>query len=432
MQKEYVLAVIGSGSTYTPELIDGIIARKDSLHFREIRLMDIDAHKRVIVGGLCQRMIAAAGLPCTVTLTDDLDTALNGADFVVAQIRVGRLPARILDETIPAQYGLIGQETTGIGGFFKALRTIPVMLSIARRMEKLCPNAFLVNFTNPSGIITQAISDNSRIRVIGLCNVPINMVDDLSKNLGLSDVHVEYVGLNHLSWVTRIESGGKDYLPQAIAQGINATPMKNIHATGFSAGCLRAAGAIPSCYLEYFYNRHQNVAEEKSSEQCRGDVCTDLEEELLTIYQNSALHSKPKQLDERGGAKYSLAAISLIDAIANDTGAIHIVGVKNGDTLPFMRPGDVVEVACTVGAGGVTPVPLPALHNEHIIEMMQAVKAYERHTVRAALAGDEDEALRALMIHPLIGDFQTASACFQAMKAAHAQYLPQFFEGGGQ
>lgn len=428
MQKKYVLAMIGAGSTYTPELMDGIIARRDSLCFKEIRLMDIDERKLDIVGNLCRRMAEAAGLDCEVSLTKDLDEALTGADFVVTQIRVGKLPARILDEKIPLQYGLIGQETTGIGGFFKALRTIPVMLHIAARMEQLCPDAFLINFTNPSGIITQAIHDNSSIRVIGLCNVPVNMLDSIKENLGLTHVNMEYVGLNHLSWITGIESDGKDYLSEAIEKGVNVNPMKNIKASGFSKECLRAVGAIPSGYLEYFYNRNQKLEEETTAEKCRGEVCMELEEELLELYQDKELCVKPSQLDGRGGAKYSLAAISLIDAIANDKQEIHIVGVRNGDTLSFMRPDDVIEVACTVGAGGATPVPVREFHNEHIIEMMQAVKGYERHTVRAAVTGDEDEALRALMIHPLIGDFSAARKCFEALKQAHAQYLPQFFE----
>ncbi len=425
--KSLTLAIIGSGSTYTPELLDGIIQRRDSLSFGEIRLMDIDQRKRTIVGGLCARMAEAADLGCRITLTDDLDEALAGADFVISQIRVGKLPARVLDETIPLEFGLIGQETTGIGGFFKALRTIPAMLEVARRMEALCPNAFLINFTNPSGIITQALLDHSSIRTIGLCNVPINMVSDLAQNLGLPQVQVQYVGLNHLSWVTKILCGGRDYLPQAIADGVNAAPMKNIHATGFSKECLRAVGAIPSSYLEYFYNRELKLSEEKAAEKCRGQVCMELEEELLALYADGGLHVKPKQLEDRGGAKYSLAAISLIDAIANDKKEVHIVDVRNGSTLPFMRPGDVVEVPCLIDAGGAHPLAVEDFHNDHIQELMQTVKAYERHTVRAAVTGDEDEALRALMIHPLISDFHAAQGCFRKLKEAHRQYLPQFY-----
>lgn len=430
MKREYILTVIGSGSTYTPELIDGVIARRDSLHFKEIRLMDVDEQKRKIVGELCERMIRAAGLNCRVMLTENLDQALEGADFVVTQIRVGRLPARVLDETIPLKYDLIGQETTGIGGFFKALRTIPVMLHIALRMEVLCPNAFLINFTNPSGIITQAVRDHSSIRMIGLCNMAVNMAASLAENLGLEQekMQLQYVGLNHLSWITGIYCEGKEYLAEAIEKGINAEPMKNIQASGFSAECLRVAGGIPSSYLEYFYNREEKLAQQKEAEKCRGEICMALEEELLEIYSNSNLHRKPAQLEQRGGAKYSLAAMNLIDSIVNDKGEIHVVGVKNGDTLPFLHPEDVIEVACRIDSEGATPLPVEHFNNTHIEEMMQMVKAYERHTVRAAVEGSDDEALRALVIHPLIGDYRTARECYEEMKKAHAEYLPQFFD----
>lgn len=424
-----ILTVIGSGSTYTPELIDGIIKHKDSLKFDEIRLMDIDDRKLSIVGQLCQRMVKAAGLACEVILTKDMDMALKDSRFVVAQIRVGKLPARVLDESIPLKYNLIGQETTGIGGFFKALRTIPVMLDIAKRMEKLCPDAFLINFTNPSGIITQAISDHSSIRVVGLCNVPVNMVDSICENLQIDkvDTRIEYVGLNHLSWITGIRKNGREYIEEAIENGINATPMKNIHATGFSRECLKAAGGIPCTYMEYYYNREKKLEEQKAAAKTRGEQCMEIEEELLQIYEDSALHVKPKQLDLRGGAKYSTAAINLIDDIANDRAQIHIVGVRNGSILPFLRKDDIIEVACIAGKDGVTPIPIYRFQNEHIMEYMCTVKAYERHTVKAALTGDDYESLRALMIHPLVGDFRAAENCYHEMKEAHKEYLPLFF-----
>ncbi len=428
MKNSKILAIIGAGSTYTPELIDGIIQRKDSLDFKEIRLMDIDSRKLTIVGNLCKRMIEAEGLNCNVIMTENLDEAIDSADFVVTQIRVGRLPARVLDEKIPLKYGLIGQETTGIGGFFKALRTVPVMIDIAKRMEKLCPNAFLINFSNPSGIVTQAIHDYTSIPIIGLCNVPINMVDSVSEYMGLENVTVEYVGLNHLSWLTKIMSNGKDYLDEAIEKGINATPMKNIQAEGFSSACMSVAGGIPSTYLEYFYHRDQKLKEEMESEKVRGEACMDIEEELLKIYEDSALHVKPAQLDQRGGAKYSLAAINLIDSIVNDKQDVHIVGVENGKTLPFMHENDIIEVACTIGKNGATPIEIKDFNNEHIIELMQTVKSYERHTVKAAMTGDEKEALRALLIHPLIGDFKAAKGCFEELKEAHKDYLPLFFK----
>jgi len=428
MKKDLIVTVIGSGSTYTPELIDGFIAKKDSLQIRQLRLMDIDDRKRTIVGNLCKRMVERAGLDCQVELMDDLDAALTGADFVVTQIRVGKLPARILDETIPLKYDLIAQETTGIGGFFKALRTIPVMLNIAHRMEKLCPNAFLINFTNPSGIITQAIHDYSNVKCIGLCNVPINMRDSLLENLGLDHGEIEYVGLNHLSWVTKILSDGKDYLPEAIEKGINALPMKNIDAFGFDSDCLRMAQGIPCTYLEYFYHRKKKLQGMQEAEKCRGQICLETEEDLLKEYENSDLCTKPAQLELRGGAKYSLAAVGLIDAIANNKKEVHVVGVRNGKTLSFMEEHDIVEVACVIDAEGAHPLPLSDFRNAHIEAMMQTVKAYERHTVRCAVSGDEDEAIRALVVNPLVADELAARACFAEMKQAHKAFLPQFFK----
>ena len=212
------IAIIGSGSTYTPELIEGIINKRDSLPVTELYLMDIDKRKLDIVGGLCERMIKHAGLNCKVVLTMDYDEALKDADFVMAQIRVGKLPARVLDEKIPLKYNLIGQETCGIGGFFKALRTIPAMLDIVERMERLCPNAWLINFSNPSGIIAQALLTKTNIKMMGLCNVPINAIDSVKRRLDLPNADVEYIGLNHLAYITAIRDNGYDYLEEAIKE----------------------------------------------------------------------------------------------------------------------------------------------------------------------------------------------------------------------
>jgi 6-phospho-beta-glucosidase len=277
------IGVVGSGSTYSPELMEGIIKRKKSLPVKEIVLMDIDDRKLKIVGELCQRMIKAADMDCNVILTKDLDTALDGADFVLAQIRVGKLPARVLDEKIPLKYDLIGQETTGIGGFFKALRTIPELIKIANRMTELCPNAWLINFSNPSGIIAQALLNYTDVKMMGLCNVPINMKLSVEKKLGITDAEIEYVGLNHLSWITGIKKDGKDYLKDALVQGINSDAMKNIPSSGFDTELIQTVGAIPNSYLEYYYFKNKKLKMLKEAEKCRGEVCMDIEEQLLSI-----------------------------------------------------------------------------------------------------------------------------------------------------
>lgn len=423
--KEINVAVIGSGSTYTPELIDGFLKRQSSIKLKKISFMDIDERKRTIVGGLCVRMLKQAGVACEVVMTDDLGQALEGADFVVSQIRVGKLPARYLDETIPLKYHLIGQETTGIGGFFKALRTIPVMEHIVDRMHAICPDAWLINFTNPSGIIAEYLQNYTKIKSIGLCNVPINMLDDIRETEG-DDAQITYVGLNHLSWVISVIRDGKELLPEMLSRGFTTTVMANIKDDGFSLDCLRAVQAIPSSYLQYYYCRNKKLQDQLAEEKSRAQVCMEIEEQLLEIYANPALVEKPALLDQRGGHKYSLAAVSLIDSIANDKQEIHIVNIRNNGALDFMEDDDVVEIAAVIGKDGAAPVRLPSVKNGHVISMMRIVKQYEKDTVRAAITGDDDAAMNALIVHPLTGDWENTKKCYFEMKCAHREYLSKF------
>jgi len=424
--KTYTLAVIGSGSTYTPELVDGLIKARATLPLKRIAFMDIDDRKREIVGGLCLRQLRAAGMDCEAILTGDLDEALRGADFVVTQIRVGKLPARHLDETIPLKYGLIGQETTGIGGFFKALRTIPVMAHICARMEALCPNAWLINFTNPSGIVTEFVLNHTKVKCIGLCNVPINMLDDTLEEAG-PDCDITYLGLNHLSWITSVKRDGVDILPEMLEKGFSAKVMENIQDDGFTLECLRAVGGIPSSYLQYYYSRDAKLKHLLAEEKSRAQVCMEIEEQLLEMYQDEAITEKPALLDKRGGHKYSLAAVSLIDSIANDKRDVQVVNILNRGALPFMEDNDAVELAAVIGSDGAEAVPVEHSWNDHMSGLMRAVKTYERYTVRAAVTGSEADAMRALLAHPLVGDWEKALACFNEMKEAHRAHLPQFF-----
>ena len=426
MTNNLKIAIVGAGSTYTPELIEGIIQRSQSLPVTELALMDIDDRKLSIVGELVKRMLQKAGHPAKVILTKDLTLALTKADFVLCQIRVGKLQARVLDEKIPLKYGLIGQETTGIGGFFKALRTIPVIMDIAQRMEKLCPDAWLINFSNPSGIVAEAVQNYTKIKSIGLCNVPINMYADVKEALGEKSLRIEYVGLNHLSYITGIWKEDENLFEKALEQGISSQGMKNIPLSGFSPELIQTLRAIPSSYLEYFYFRADKLKHLLEENQSRGEVCMDIEEKLLEMYQDMHLNIKPKELEKRGGARYSEAAMSLVDALYNDKQEVHVVNVRNGGALSFMRDTDVVEIPAIIGKDGVKPIPVPDFSNEHVMEMMQTVKAYERHTVLAALKGDDTEAVKALLINPLIGDYHRALACYNEMKEAHRLYLPQF------
>lgn len=420
------IAIVGAGSTYTPELIEGIINYKEALPVTELALMDIDATKLSIVGEFSQKMIKKAGLNFACYLTQDLEEALKDADFVLAQIRVGKLACRILDEKIPLKHGLIGQETTGIGGFFKALRTIPVILQIAKRMEELCPDAWLINFSNPSGILAEMLQNHTKIKTLGLCNVPINMFADIEESLERDDLDIEYVGLNHLSFISGIKSKEEDLLQEALGRGVQGQGMKNIPLQGFPSELIQTVGAIPSSYLEYFYFKEDKLAHLKEEEKSRGEVCVEIEKRLLEEYQQASLADKPKELENRGGSRYSEAAIALVDAIYNDKQEVHVVNVLNQGALTFMRDTDTVEVKAVIGRDGAKPIPLPDFNNQHIIEIMQTVKAYERHTINAALYGDDDEAMKALLIHPLVGDYNKAKACYEEMKEAHKEYLPTF------
>ncbi len=423
------ICIIGAGSTYTPELIEGIINKRETLPLTHLTLMDIDERKLNIVGGLCKRMIEAAGLPCKTELVlDDYEYALKDADFVLAQIRVGKLPARVKDELIPIKHGLIGQETCGIGGMFKGLRTIPVMLKIVKLMEQHCPNAWLINFSNPSGMIAEALLNHTNVKMMGLCNVPINTIDGIKKAMNLPNAFVEYMGLNHFAYVTKIEQDGKDYLQEALNAGLNSESMKNIPASGFTKEQVAAIGAIPTCYLEYYYFKDSKLEKLKKSEKSRGQTCMEIEEELLKIYENSELHVKPEQLSKRGGARYSEVAINLVNSIWNDTGDIQVVNVLNKGAMDFLDDNDAVEVCARIGKNGATPLKVTGQVNDHMKEYIRQVKAYEKHAVKAALYGDKNEAMRALVINPLCGDLKTASECFDEMLEAHKEFLPQFFK----
>jgi len=430
--KPLIIAVIGAGSTYTPEMVEGFLRRRDSLTVAELRLMDIDKPKLEVVGGLAQRMLASQGHPARVLLTLDLDEALSGADFVLTQLRVGRLDARILDEKIPLRHGLIGQETTGIGGFFKALRTIPVLLNIARRMEMLCPRAFLINFTNPAGLVTEALLKHSSIRSLGLCNAPYHMLRESRRRVpeGAGPVEITYLGLNHLSWITSVKAYGRDWLAEQLSDRSDVYRPANVPNFGFEPDLLRCLGAEPSSYLTYYYYRDKTLKKLQAETVSRGEVCQKLEAELLDLYRQPELKEKPAQLEQRGGAYYSEVAVSLIDAIANDKKEHHVVNVRNAGALSFMDDDDVVEVDCLVDKNGCRPIPIPGFHDDHIIGLMRQVKVYERHAVDAAVRSDRCAAMKALLAHPLVGDWNRGLVCFEELLEAHRVWLPGFFPEG--
>ena len=423
------IAVIGAGSTYTPELIEGLIKLRDELPLKAISLMDIDRRKLEIVGGLAKRMLDTHGVQCDFILTEDLDEAVRGSDFVVGQIRVGGLEARVKDEKIPLKYGLIGQETTGIGGFLKAMRTIPAVMEIAHSIEKNCPDAWFINFSNPSGIIAEAVLNHTGVKMIGLCNSPTNMKLDVLKKLPAhaGTPEFEFVGLNHLVWITRITCDGKDMLKEMLA-GKSPVPFaQNIIQVEMDETLLAGIGAIPSSYLSYYYCRDAQMKKLLEAPECRAETCLRIQRELLEEYDDPNLSEKPSKLDQRGGHSYSKAAISLISAIHNDKNEIHVVDVKNNRALEFMEDSDVVEIGCNVNRNGATPVPVRQFQKEHIIGLMRVVKSYEKLAVKAGLEGSYGDALNALIIHPLIGDYAKAKGALDELLQAHRDYLPQFF-----
>jgi 6-phospho-beta-glucosidase len=355
-------------------------------------------------------------------LTGDLDEAISGADYIFAQIRVGGMAVRIRDEKIPLKHGLLGQETTGAGGFMKALRTIPVMLDIARRIERLAPNAWLVNFSNPSGLIAEALLNHTKVRMIGLCNCFINMKAGITKSLGTTDFDYDYVGLNHLGWITSVTVNGEEALDR-LGKTAGAK-MKNIPDLDYDDDLIAAVPAIPSGYLSYYYLREEQVQKCLKAEKTRGEICVELEESLIRQYRNPDLAVKPKELAQRGGALYSTAAVSVVDAIENDKNEYHVVNVKNSGAISFMEDDDVVEIKCLVNRGGAAPVAVSKPQNPCIKGLMQSVKAYEKLTVSAAIKGSRADALAAIMVHPLIGDYRKAKAVLDDMLAANAEYLP--------
>ena len=424
------IAVIGAGSTYTPELIDGFIKRKNELPVTSFYFMDIDKRKLKIVGNFAQRMLDANDIKCKFVMTEDLKTAVKDADFVLAQVRVGKLDARIKDEKVPLKYDLIGQETTGIGGFMNALRTIPVMMELAEYIENYSLDAWLINFSNPSGIIAEALLNNTKVKTIGLCNVPIVMKKEAIQRIprNAKNVRIDYVGLNHLSWITAIYCDGREILQDQLLDKYDFINMKNIPKMDMDKELIESIRSIPSSYLQYYYYRERQLQHIKKEKKCRGEVCLEIEEELLKLYQQPELVEKPAMLDKRGGHLYSEAAVSLVSAIYNDKNEEHVVNVKNNGALDFMANDDVVEIGCNVNKNGATPLSLKDFNNDHVKEIMRVVKAYEKHTIQAGIYGDYNEALNALLIHPLVGDFRKAKDALDELLEAHKEFLPQFFQ----
>lgn len=421
------ITVIGGGSTYTPELMYGFIQNEPNLQVDEIALYDIDEERLNIVGEMAQRMVRYAEMDTKVTLSTNRPQAVEGAKFVLSSMRVGKMQARIIDEKIPLKYNVIGQETTGPGGTFKAFRTIPVTLEIARDMEKYAPDAWFINFTNPSGIMTEAILKHTNLNVVGLCNNPINMIAGMAEvfHVEPKDVFLEWIGLNHVNWIRRVYIKGKD-MTQTLMDNLENFA-ENEEMPRLEPELIRTLGVIPTYYLQYYYYHPDRLAEAKSVEKTRGEVVLEIEKELLKKYANPKVLIKPEELAQRGGARYSEAAINLILSLMLDRRDVQIVVTRNGSSISDLPPDASVEVPCVVGAHGVTPLVMGQLPDS-IRALCQQAKAWESATVKAAVSGSRKDAILAMLQNPLVPDYPTAVLLVNEMMEAHKEYLPQFFK----
>lgn len=403
------IAVVGGGSTYTPELVSGLTR----LAVDEFVLQDIDPARREVVGGMARRMLARQDFAGRLDVTGELDAAVTDADYVLIQIRVGGQESRLRDETVPLACGCIGQETTGAGGFAKAMRTVPVVVEIAERVRALAaPDAWIVDFTNPVGIVTRALLDEGH-RAVGLCNVAIGFQRRFADWLGVEPdrVIVDQVGLNHLTWVRRVLLDGEDVLPGLLAEHGDELA-DDIE---LPRQLLDELGAVPSYYLRYFY-AHDAVLQEQLEGEPRAAVVQEIERSLLDLYRNPAVDERPDLLMQRGGAYYSEAALGLISSLALGDGAVHEVDVRNGETLAGLASDDVVEVPARVGRDGTQPLPQPPLAPE-LLGLVQHVAAYERLAVRAALSREPVDARKALLAHPLIGQVELVDGLLDRLVA---------------
>lgn len=416
------LAVVGGGSTYTPELIDGFARLRDTLPVEELVLVDPAADRLELVGGLARRIFAKQDHPGRITTTSDIDAGVAGADAVLLQLRVGGQAARDQDETWPLECGCVGQETTGAGGLAKALRTVPVVLDIAERVRRTNPDAWIIDFTNPVGIVTRALLQAGH-KAVGLCNVAIGFQRKFAALLDVNpgQVHLDHVGLNHLSWELGVRLGGpegEDVLPRLIAEHGDAIA-DDLH---MPRAIVDRLGVVPSYYLRYFY-AHDEVVRELGTKPSRAAEVAAMEKELLAMYGDPALDEKPALLAKRGGAFYSEAAVDLAASLLGGGGSTHqVVNTYNNGTLPFLPDDAVIEVQAKVGRTGATPLAVPELDPLYA-GLIANVTAYEDLALDAALHGGRDRVFKALLAHPLIGQFEYAEALTDKLVAHNREHL---------
>jgi 6-phospho-beta-glucosidase len=413
------LCVIGAGSTYTPELVEGLLANHDTIPLARLTLMDVDRERLAVLGGLVERMVTAAGKPFVVECVTDLESAVAGADFVSTQIRVGGQQARHDDTALALRHGVIGQETTGIAGFAKALRTIPVLLEVCAAMRTNAPDATLINFTNPAGIVTEAMLKHGGVRTIGLCNIPVGIQIAMARRYEVpaAQVVLDHVGLNHFSWLRRVVVAGRDVTSEVLAETLEKVPA-NVPAMEYNREFLAALGMIPSGYLRYFYLQHEMQDHLRSKEKTRAQEVMEIDAALLEKYRDPALREKPAELEKRGGAYYSTAAVSLMRSMVCGGGDRHIVNVRNGSSLPDLPEDSAVEVPAVVDSDGAHPLAMGRLETP-IRGWIQLLKSYEVLAVEAAVEKSYRKALLALSCNPLVPSVNKASVLLDALDERH-------------
>ena len=431
------ITVIGGGSTYTPELVNGFLARSDRLPLKELWLMDIDKERLDIVGGFAQRMAKAKGEPFKVVLSLDQREAISGASYVITQLRVGMMPARRGDEYLGKRHGLIGQETTGVGGMAKALRTIPVILDIAKDIRETAPGALLANFTNPAGLVTEALNRHaSDVPAVGVCNVGITTKMEILENLAkilepsqgyIADDHVvlKTLGLNHLTWHYGFTVDGEEMWPQIFPAFVEM--MKQEEEPEWDIRTLETLGMMPNYYLQYFYYTDKKLKAQDNWPPSRAEEVMEIEKDLLREYADPTLTAPPADLMKRGGAYYSTLATQLIDSHYNDLGQIHTVNVRNNGAVTDWPADWVLEMPAKVDRAGIHPLPaepLPAT----CFGLIAVVKMYEILTVQAAVHGDRNAAYQALLAHPLGPSADKVQEVLEDMLETNKQWLPQFFK----
>ncbi len=428
------VAVIGGGSSYTPELVKGFLERVDRFPLRELWLMDIDEERLRIVGGFARRMVEAWDAPFEVILSTDRRASLAGASFVITQFRVGKMQARREDEYLGKRHGLIGQETTGVGGMAKALRTIPIILEIAQEIQEVAPDALLVNFTNPAGLITQALAKyGNGVQAVGVCNVPITtkmaILDALQAREGLKipakDAHLDTLGLNHLSWHRGFWVNGENLWSKVMEHFLEH--LRSSESPEWDVRTIEVLGMIPNYYLQYYYYTERKLAEQDHWPPSRAERVMEIEAALLEKYADPNLTDVPPELMERGGAYYSTMAVELLCSHFHDTGDVHVVNVPHRGAVRGWPNEWVLEMPCRVTRQGIQPIPTEPLPPV-CFGLLAQVKTYELLTVEAAVHGDRDAAYEALLAHPLGPSADRVQSVLDDMLETHRAYLPQFWQ----